>query len=187
MASAHSMLTALRHPAWTTNPRRSVPEQRRLSGPGQPLTDSAFETVRSNVLSVSKKLTAAGRARIFTAAAHKPLRFSCAGTLREKRAIPCGILVCLSAAGEKSVRSHASGRNAQENRLKIGAAAFSARPGSGEWNGRRRVFGTPLASLGVENRVIRTQVLRMEMWPGAQRDHAVRSRPSPDALPSGVA
>jgi len=32
-----------------------VPEQRRLSGPGQPLTDSAFEPINSDVLSVRKK------------------------------------------------------------------------------------------------------------------------------------
>jgi len=39
------MLTALRHPA-------SAGQQRRLLGPGQPLTDSVFETVNSNVLGV---------------------------------------------------------------------------------------------------------------------------------------
>ena len=43
LAFAHSMLTALRHPA-------CAGQQRRLSEPGQPLTDSAFETVNSNVL-----------------------------------------------------------------------------------------------------------------------------------------
>ena len=48
------MLTALRHPASADQSAYggSVPEQRRLLGPGQPLTDSAFETVNSNVLGV---------------------------------------------------------------------------------------------------------------------------------------
>jgi len=48
------MLTALRHPACDDQSTYggSVPEQRRLLGPGQPLTDSAFETVNSNVLGV---------------------------------------------------------------------------------------------------------------------------------------
>ena len=43
LAFAHSMLTVLRHPACAC-------QQRRLSGAGQPLTDSAFETVNPNVL-----------------------------------------------------------------------------------------------------------------------------------------
>src|SRR5450830_1743767 len=53
-ASTHSMLTALRHPACADRSAYggSVPEQRRLLGPGQPLTDSACETVNSNVLGV---------------------------------------------------------------------------------------------------------------------------------------
>ena len=45
LAFAHSMLTALRHPA-------CAGQQRRLSGSGQPLTDAAFETVNSNLLGV---------------------------------------------------------------------------------------------------------------------------------------
>ena len=48
-ASAHSMLTALRHPA-------CAGQQRRLLGPGQPLTDSAFETVNFNVLGVVRAI-----------------------------------------------------------------------------------------------------------------------------------
>ena len=56
-ASALSMLTALRHPACDDQSTYggSVPEQRRLLGPGQPLTDSAFETVNSNLLGVDKE------------------------------------------------------------------------------------------------------------------------------------
>ena len=48
------MLTALRHPACADQSASggSVPEQRRLSGPGQPLTDSAWKKVNSNVLGV---------------------------------------------------------------------------------------------------------------------------------------
>ena len=41
LASAHSMLTALRHPACAC-------QQRRLWGPGQPLTDFARERVGFN-------------------------------------------------------------------------------------------------------------------------------------------
>jgi len=53
------MLTALRHPASADQSAYggSVPEQRRLLGPGQPLTDFAVETVNSNVLGVVSPFT----------------------------------------------------------------------------------------------------------------------------------
>ena len=83
-----------------------MPEQRRLSGPGQPLTDSAFETVISNVLSVRKKMAAAGRARTFLAA--RSLRtaalFVCR-QVRENRASRMGF--CSPVFGWKKSRSQA--------------------------------------------------------------------------------
>jgi hypothetical protein len=75
MAFAHSMLTALRHPA-------CAGQQRRLSGHGQPLTDASMRPQRQRP-EVAKRLAEDG---------HPPVERQDAGVSREvrKRRFPCG-------------------------------------------------------------------------------------------------
>jgi hypothetical protein len=120
----------------------SVPEQRRLSGPGQPLTDSAFETVRSNVLSVSKKPHRRRESSYLHGRRSQAAALFVCRHVREKRASRAGF--CSPVCGGKKYCSASCFRGSLTIPLKKGGLGIPRRVASGGEERRRQPLARDL-------------------------------------------